>query len=223
MNKTNFLFHKKSQNIFALMIILSLTFLDKIIPPLGIPIAVICVFILFWWRKLPIRHLGLFKPKNWIKTILIGLVVGTFITAFAIYILSPVIEWLGITPETPAIYETIEGNKSKLLIYLIVSWTTAGLGEELIYRSFFLGQFVSVFEHVKYKWTIGLIISSIIFGFLHFNNGVEAIIVTGINGFILGLTYLKTNRNIWAAYIAHAFANTVELMIIYSGLYKYLL
>ena len=109
------------------------------------------------------------------------------------------------------------------IIYLIVSWTTAGLGEELIYRSFFLGQFVSVLKNVKYKWTLSLVISSIIFGFSHFNDGTEAIILTAINGFIIGIVYLKTNRNIWAAYITHAFANTVELMIIYFGLYKYFL
>ncbi len=110
-----------------------------------------------------------------------------------------------------------------LLIYLIISWTTAGLGEELIYRSFFLGQFVSLIKNVKYKWTLSLVISSIIFGIGHFNDGTQAIFLTAINGFILGVVYLKTNRNIWAAFIAHAFANTVELLIIYFGLYRYFL
>jgi len=104
-----------------------------------------------------------------------------------------------------------------------VSWTTAGLGEELIYRSFFLGQFVSVFENVKNKWILSLIISSLIFGLGHFNNGIDAIIGTTVNGFIIGLVYLKTDRNIWAAYVTHAVANTVGFLIIYSGLYKDLL
>lgn len=67
-----------------------------------------------------------------------------------------------------------------------------------------------------------MIISSLIFGFLHFHNGVDAIIGTTINGFILGLVYLKTNRNIWAAYIAHAVADTVAFLIIYFGLYNIL-
>ena len=76
---------------------------------------------------------------------------------------------------------------------------------------------------MKYKWSISLLISSVIFGLLHYNNGVQAIITTGIVGFILGMVYLKTNRNIWAAYIAHAVANTVGFLLIYSGLYKELL
>ena len=223
MDEKTYVFTQKWKNILALLVVVSLSFLDKIIPPAGIPLAVISIFILFKLKKISIKNLGLFKPKSWIKTILIGLSVGTFITLFALSILSPIIEWLGISKETPAVYEAIEGNNSMLIIYLIVSWTTAGLGEELIYRSFFLGQFVSVLKNVKYKWLLSLVISSIIFGFGHFNDGTDAIILTAINGFIIGIVYLKTNRNIWAAYFTHAFANTVELMIIYFGLYKYFL
>ena len=136
-----------------------------------------------------------FNPKNWLKTILIGLVIGVFIQVFGIYVLSPIKEWMGIVQEIPAAYAAIEGNNSKLIIYLVVAWTTAGFGEELIYRSFFLGQFVSAFENIKNKWILSLIISSIIFGFLHFNNGIDAIIGTTITGFIIGLVYLKTGRN----------------------------
>jgi len=223
MNDNAYLFSQKWKNILALTIIVSLSFLDKIIPPAGIPIAVITIFVLFKWKKIPIKYLGLFKPKSWSITIFIGLLVGTFIQVFGIYILSPLNEWLGVVQEIPASYAAIEGNNSKLIIYLVVSWTTAGLGEELIYRSFFLGQFVSVFEKVKNKWTLSLVISSLIFGLLHFNNGIDAVIGTTINGFIIGLVYLKTDRNIWAAYVTHAVANTVGFLIIYSGLYKDLL
>ena len=54
-------------------------------------------------------------------------------------------------------------------------------------------------------------------------NGIDAIIGTTVNGFIIGLVYLKTDRNIWAAYVTHAVANTVGFLIIYLGLYKDLL
>jgi membrane protease YdiL (CAAX protease family) len=220
MNDNPYLFAQKWKNILAIIIIVLLSFLDKVIPPAGIPIAVISIFILFRWKKVSIKYLGLYNPKNWLKTILIGLVIGVFIQVFGIYVLSPIKEWMGIVQEIPAAYAAIEGNNSKLIIYLVVAWTTAGFGEEIIYRSFFLGQFVSVFNKVKSKWILSLIISSIIFGFLHFNNGIDAIIGTTINGFIIGLVYLKTGRNIWAAYVTHAVANTVGFLIIYSGLYK---
>lgn len=223
MEKSTYLFSESWKNILAVLIIVALTFLDKIIPPFGIPIALICIFLLFRIKKLQIKHLGLFKPASWIKTISLGVLIGILLQAFSIFILSPIREWFGIIQETPEAYQTIEGNNSQLIIYLLVSWTTAGFGEELVYRSFFLGQFASVFGNAKYRWTLSLIFSSVLFGLWHFNNGVDAIIGTGITGFILGLVYLKSNRNIWTVYIAHAVANTVGFLIIYSGLYKVLI
>ena len=218
-----FLFSNKWKTGLALVLVISLSFLDKIIPPFGIPLALIAIFLLFRWRKLSINFLGLFKPKNWVKTILIGLVAAIGIQVFSIFILTPILELLGVESADPAIYESIVGNKSMLIMYLCVSWTTAGLGEELIYRSFFLGQTVAFFATSKYKWIISLIISSVIFGFFHFNNGIDAIISTGVTGFILGLIYLYTDRNIWAVYFAHSITNTIAFLIIYSGLYKSLL
>ena len=190
MDKT-YLFSKKWKNAFAVLIIVALTFLDKVIPPFGIPIAVICIFVLFRIRNLHVKYLGLFNPESWIKTISIGLIVGILIPAFGIYILSPIREFFGVAQEIPEVYKTIEGNNSKLIIFLIVSWTTAGFGEELIYRTFFIGQFSSVFQNTKQRWMLSLIISSLIFGFLHFNNGVNAIIGTTINGFFSGIALFK--------------------------------
>jgi len=220
MTNTVFLFQQKWKIAFAIILVISVTFLDKIIPPFGIPISLLMMFLLFRWRKLPIRLLGLYKPKNWTKVILIGLIIGILIQVFSIFIQTPFLEWLGIAKADLSNYEIIEGNNSMLILFLVISWTTAGLGEELIYRAFFLGQLVMFFENSKYKWIISLGISSIIFGLLHFNNGLEAIIGTGITGFFLGLVYLKTDRNIWAAYIAHGIADTIAVFLIYSGMYK---
>jgi membrane protease YdiL (CAAX protease family) len=223
MNNSAYLFQQKWKIALTLFVVVSLTFLDKIIPPFGIPIAVLCVLILFRWKKLPVKYLGLFKPKSWLKTVLIGVSAGIMIQVFSVFVLEPLTELLGVVKELPSVYEAIEGNNSMLIIYLLVSWTTAGFGEEIIYRSFFLGQMVLFFENSKHKWIISLTISSIIFGFLHFNSGIDAIIGTGITGFIIGMVYLKTNRNIWAAYITHAVADTIAFLFIYSGLYKYFL
>ena len=220
MTNTDFLFHQKWKIGLALILVISLTFLDKIIPPFGIPISLLMMFLLFRWKKLPIRLLGLYAPKNWTKIILLGLIIGILIQVFSTFVQTPILEWLGIAKADLSNYETIEGNNSMLILFLVISWTTAGLGEELIYRAFFLGQLVVFFENSKYKWIISLSISSIIFGLLHFNNGLEAIIGTGITGFFLGLVYLKTDRNIWAAYIAHGIADTIAVLLIYTGMYK---
>lgn len=216
------MFSQKWKIGLTIIAVILLSFLDSIIPPFGVPLALSAIFIIYRWKKLPIKLLGFFKPQSWLKIVLIGLVVGIFIQVFDTYILTPVYELIGIRTADLSSYDSIVGNNSMLFLLLAISWTTAGLGEELIYRSFFLGQIVAFFEGSKGKWIIGLTLSSIIFGLLHFPQGTAGIISTGIAGFIIGLVYLKTNRNIWAAYFTHAIANTIAVLIIYSGLYKLL-
>lgn len=216
------MFSQKWKIGLTIIAVILLSFLDSIIPSFGVPLALSVIFIIYRWKKLPIKLLGFFRPKSWLKIVLIGLVVGIFIQVFDTYILTPVYELIGIRTADLSSYDSIVGNKSMLFLLLAISWTTAGLGEELIYRSFFLWQIVAFFEDSKGKWIIDLTLSSILFGMLHFPQGTAGIISTGIAGFIIGLVYLKTNRNIWAAYFTHAIANTIAVLIIYSGLHKLL-
>lgn len=220
MNETEFLFPQKWKIGIAIIFVFSLFFLDSLIPPLGIPIAVISIFILFKWRKTSIRSLGLFKPDSWKQTILTVIVAVLVMQFIALFLKPYLLELLGIPNVAPAIYEEIEGNNKQLIIYLLVSWTTAGFGEEVLFRTFFMGQFIMFIHNFRYKWMTSLFISSIIFGLAHYNKGIDAIIITGIGGLILGMTYLMTNRNIWAAYFTHAITNTISFLIIYSGFYK---
>ena len=220
MNDPKILFKSKWKITLTILLITSLTFLDKLVPPAGIPIAVTAIFLLFWLRKVPFKNLGLFKPESLGTTILWVLVTVIIIKILSLFVLGELFEVFGINTDVPDTYAAIEGNNQMLITYLIVSWTTAGFGEELIFRAFFMGQMASVFDRFKSKWIISLIISSIIFGFLHYNNGIQAIISTGITGFILGLLYLQTNKNIWAPYFAHAITNTISFLIICTGLYK---
>lgn len=203
---------------FLLLIVTLLsTFLDDFIAPWGIPIVVILIFALYLIGKVPMKKLGLYKPGSWSKTILMGTGAGIFIHLFGSYILSPIVGFFGVPQETPEFYAQIEGNHQMFLLYMIVTWTSAGFGEEIIYRAFFLDQCSKFFQNEKFKWIISLVISSIFFGFLHYNNGVDAIIVTGINGFIIGLVYILNERNIWGAYLAHGVANSIAFLLIYTG------
>jgi membrane protease YdiL (CAAX protease family) len=222
MINTDYLFSQKWKIGLAIIAVILVSFLDTIIPPFGVPLALLVIFIIYRWKKLPIKSLGFYKPKSWLKIVLIGLIVGIFYQIFDTFVLASVYEWLGFGVVDLSGYDSIVGNNSMLLLFLIVSWTTAGLGEELIYRSFLLEHIGVFFEDSKAKELISLSISSILFGLLHFPQGIVGIISTGIAGFIFGLVYLKTNRNIWAAYFAHAITDTVGVLIIYSGLYKLL-
>jgi len=70
-------------------------------------------------------------------------------------------------------------------VWIVVS-LTAGICEEVLYRGWLLGLFAATLRSV---W-LGLLISSIIFGFAHSYQGRRAIFGTGVIGAILGLVFI---------------------------------
>jgi membrane protease YdiL (CAAX protease family) len=70
-------------------------------------------------------------------------------------------------------------------VWIVVS-LTAGICEEVLYRGWLLSLFAATLGSV---W-LGLLISSIIFGFAHTYQGRNAIFGTGVIGAILGLVFI---------------------------------
>ena len=100
-------------------------------------------------------------------------------------------------------------------VFLIVSSVIfAPMYEELFFRKF-------LFSKIKSD-KIALIVSSILFGAMHLI--VETDILTALihsisyigSGFVLGLIYLKTNKNIYASFLAHFLINLLSIILIYA-------
>jgi len=103
-----------------------------------------------------------------------------------------------------------------LLGGLIISWTTAGFGEEVIWRGFMMKQSAHLFDENKAGWWVGLILSSILFCFIHAYQGTAGITYSSIAGFVYGLIVLKSGSNLWTAIIAHAVTDTIAFILIYN-------
>jgi membrane protease YdiL (CAAX protease family) len=136
------------------------------------------------------------------------------------FLYPPLLNLVGLPGQDLSGYESMEGNNGLLAIFLTVSWTTAGFGEEMIFRGFLMSGLARCFGASKAGWAAAILISSILFGLIHINTGAGAVLITGITGAVLAGIYLLSRRAIWAAYIAHGLADTVGFLLIYSGLYK---
>ena len=110
-----------------------------------------------------------------------------------------------------------------MALYLTVAWTTAGFGEELIFRGFLLGGLARWLGLSRSAWIAAVLISSLLFGLMHVKTGVGGVLTTGLHGAVLAGLYLLSRRSIWAVYIAHGLSNTVSFLSIYTGWYKSLL
>jgi membrane protease YdiL (CAAX protease family) len=104
----------------------------------------------------------------------------------------------------------------RLLGWIAISWTTAGFGEEIIWRGFFMKQIARLFgEQKRSSWVIGLVLSSIGFGLAHFHQGPGGMLGNGLVGLVYGIFYLRSGRNLWVPIIAHGLTGTTRFILLY--------
>ena len=76
-----------------------------------------------------------------------------------------------------------------------------------------------LFNRNNTGWIVGLVLSNFIFGFGHMYQGMSGMISTGISGFVFAGLYFATNRNLWAAILAHGIYDTIGFLMIFFGVY----
>lgn len=62
---------------------------------------------------------------------------------------------------------------------------------------------------------IGLVFTSIVFGLVHFYQGLGGILGVGFVGLVYGIVYLVSGRNLWVTIIAHSLTGTSYFIILY--------
>jgi membrane protease YdiL (CAAX protease family) len=183
----------------------------------GIPLAVIAIIILYRLDETSSSvDLGLSKPKNWKKTIMLGLSFGGINFGIG-FILNMLVFIFGLPPPSfsSSTFASIQGDYAVLARHLLVAWTTASFGEEIIWRGFFMERVARIFDNTQKGWIAGLISSSIVFGLIHSYQGITGIIFTGIAGLVLGIMYLKTDRNLYTTIIGHGVNNTILFLMMF--------
>ena len=195
--------------------------LDQVVPPWGIPAALLSIWLILKKQGQSLAVVGIVTPQHgWPRTLKLEMGGGLLILTLGEFVYPLLLNLVGLSGQDISSYEGIEGNNGLLAIYLTVSWTTAGFGEEMIFRGFLMAGLARCLGMSKAAWIAAVIISSILFGLIHIQTGAGGVLTTGINGAILARLYLMSRRAIWAAYIAHGLTNTIGFLLIYSGLYK---
>ncbi len=62
---------------------------------------------------------------------------------------------------------------------------------------------------------IGLVYTSIVFGLVHFYQGLGGILGVGFVGLVYGIVYLVSGRNLWVTIIAHGLTGTSYFILLY--------
>jgi membrane protease YdiL (CAAX protease family) len=145
------------------------------------------------------KPITLFKAHNSFR--LSALVVFIFILIFSLAILLSLIKY---DPQLPRWWWLFALNN--LLLTCII--------EEVFFRGFIQQKLTSLINPLA-----GLILTSLLFGIVHFSGGFHYVILTTLAGFLYGLIYLNTGK-IWHAILLHFSFNMIHLVLFTYPLLK---
>lgn len=167
----------------------------------------------------PIATIGFSLPANFWRTVALGIFAGIVIELIALFLTTPlIIGVFGVEPDYSELRE-LEGNLSFLLFLLLFSWVVAAIGEEMCFRGFLMHRTASLFGDGRTAWAIALVLTSVLFGWGHTEQGVAGWVQEGLAGFWLGCLFLLAKRNLVLPIVAHGVSNTIALTLIYFGRY----
>jgi membrane protease YdiL (CAAX protease family) len=177
------------------------------------------VCISLWLRGERWASIGFSLPEGMGRSISVGVVAGLALELFAVFVTTPWISGLfGVEPDYSEL-AGIQGNLGLLLIFLALSWSLAAFGEEICFRGFLMKRLAQVLGEGRGAWIASLLLASALFGWGHTEQGVSGWIQEGLSGFLLGVLFLASKRNLVVPIVAHGVSNMLAFILIYFGRY----
>ena len=175
------------------------------------------------WLGLRLRgqtwsHLGLSLKNINLRSFLFSLVV--FVAAMAGFVVGSIV-MANITgiPESADMsgYNYLQGNLPMLILALVGVFIVSSFGEEVIYRGFLITRISEIGANKKSWIRLAVVVSSVIFGLVHFDWGLMGVVQTGFMGLALGISFLLVKRNLWILIFAHAYMDAILMIQMYLG------
>jgi len=152
-----------------------------------------------------------------VKAIWIGIIAAILLSLFFRFAWDPLIN--SILPSGKidlSDFSNIRSSPVNYVIFLLIALLVGGFYEEIIFHGFIFTRLEKIF---KGKWAtpVAFILTTIIFGLYHFQQGIKGILLSAIAGAVYHALILKFNRNLWYGVFVHAFFDFIGLTLIYLG------
>ena len=193
--------------ILALLVILAGNFLF-------LPLSAILVLAWAWLSGTPWREIGYVRPKNWVRTMIIGLIFGA---AFKLAMKALVMPLLG-APAINQAFHFLVGNRAALPGILFLVIVGAGFGEETVFRGYLFERFRKLLGTSTWTKTLTVVVTSAVFGAIHYPlQGLAGAQQATIVGLVFG-TIFALKREIFPLIIAHVAFDLMAVAIIFWDL-----
>jgi len=203
----------------TLALLIMVVYLWDFIPLSATPYLLLVGWLSLWLRGLGWRAVGFRRPTRWRDALLPGIAVGAVFQFFSLYILEPLIVLLTGKPIDLSQFAPIKGNVFLLALFLVLVWTLAAFGEELVYRGYLMNRVSELMGGGNWAWTLSLVAVSVLFGVAHLYQGISGVATVIAASLMYGGLYLWSGRNLWAPIIAHGVYDTVAILLAFWDKY----
>jgi len=152
-----------------------------------------------------------------VKAIWIGIIVAILLSLFFRFAWDPFINKIIPSGRIDlSDFASIRNSPVNYAIILLLALLVGGFYEEIIFHGFIFTRLEKIFKGKRATIT-AFMLTTIIFGFYHFQQGLKGILLTAIAGAVYHVLILKFNRNLWYGVFVHAFFDFIGLSLIYLG------
>lgn len=161
--------------------------------------------------------MGFVRPASWRRLVLIAFAAAVLRIILGDLFIEPLAGYFWPPIVAPAGTEAITGNLKSALVWLLLVWTWAALGEEVGYRGYLLTRAADIGGRTTAAYWIGIVVVAVLFGYGHYYKGPTGILDSGVAGLILGAAYMLSGRNLWTCILAHGFIDTFGVVAAFFG------
>lgn len=130
-------------------------------------------------------------------------------------IFEPLLDFAGPQTTRQSTREALGGNLPLLLALLPLMWIVVFF-EEWLLRGLVLNAIAEYLGPKVASWIAAVVISSLIFGLLHWGKGSRAVVSSTLGGLVYGTAYVLLKRNLWPSVVGHCLANTLGFISLFS-------
>lgn len=164
---------------------------------------------------------GLRAPRRW-WTIPVAVVAGYLaLGALAGAMQMAILPVLGLSAPDLSAFAALRGDLSEYLFWALpVALGSAAFGEELVARGFLTDRIATVLGGAAPGGVVlflAVLLQGALFGACHAYQGLGGALLTGAVGMVIGLVWLWSGRNLWAAIILHGLVDFVSMTAFYTG------
>jgi membrane protease YdiL (CAAX protease family) len=185
--------------------------------PNEVPILFVLGWISLRWRNGGWKYAGLSRPQSWRKTVAFAILAAAILLLGSELVVEPIAHH--IWPEPERVSNIISGASGwrQALAGLLIVWTFASFGEEMVYRGYLLTRGADILGRSNFAYWATMILVSVLFGFGHYYKGPSGVLDSTYSGLVLGTAFLLSGRNLWAPILAHGIADTVAVFAVFMG------